>query len=315
MLQRRSVSTLLLAALSVLALPAASQAGVVEFIERFDGSATDIGIQREPGGTGGVEFRIRGEFDYAGEIDLSRARVTLLSILAEVGDGAAGELMKTVDDAPVVPLVIAARSHSTHDKAVFETRRYRPQTRLQIRQKNGRFEFRLKIDRGLARTVPALCTGDPAGQKSLFRHHLVFEDGMGAPLEVVHLQRWDCSNLEGFQLKAKTPNHGTASTPRPSPQPTLVPPANDGSVSASLKVEALTRNREQPDVVLLDGSASADRNGRIVRYVFESGDGRVQDGPEPRVELVYAPGDYRPRLTVYDAEGNGAVATRGYSEK
>jgi len=315
MILSRTVPALLLAVLATVALARASHAGLVELVERFDGSATDIGIQREPGGTGGVEYRIRGEFDYAGPIDFSRATVTWLSILEEVGDGAAGELIKTVDDAPVVPLVIPARSHSTHDKAVFETRRYRPQTRLQVRQKNGRFEFRLKIDRGLARSVPALCTGDPAGQQSLFRHRFVFDDGMSAPLEVVHLQRWDCSNLEGFQLKAKTPNHGTPSPPRPTPQPTPVPPANDGSVTASLRVEALTRNREQPDVVLLDGSASQDRNGGIVRYVFESGDGRVQDGPAPQVEFVYAPGDYRPRLRVYDADGNGAVTSRGYSEK
>lgn len=127
MMLRRVVPPLLLSVLAVLA-PRASHGGLVEFVERFDGSATDIGIQREPGGTGGVEYRIRGEFDYAGEIDFSRARVTWLSILEEVGEGAAGELMKTVDDAAVVPLVIPARSHGTHDKAVFETRRYRPQT-------------------------------------------------------------------------------------------------------------------------------------------------------------------------------------------
>lgn len=308
-------SMVLVLALAAASFAVATEPALVEQVQRFDGSATDIGIQREPGGTGGVEYRIRGEFEYAGEIDLSHATVTWLSILEEIGEGAAGELMKTIDDAAVVPLVIAARSHSTHDKAVFETRRYRPQTRFQVRQKLGHWEFRLKIDRGLARQVPALCTGDPAGQKSLFRHRFVFDDGVNPPLEVVHQQLWDCSNLEGFQLKAKTPNTATPSSPRPTPQPTPVPPPNDGSVSAALGVEALTRNSSQPDVFRLDASDSRDRDGAIVRWVFESGDGRVQDGASPFAEFVYAPGDYRARVTVYDAQGFGAVATRSFSDK
>jgi hypothetical protein len=307
-------STILLLALVACATPAAA----IDQVSRFDGVATDIGVQREPGGTGGVEFRIRGEFDYAGEIDFSSAAVIWLSLLEEVGDGAAGELITTVDEAPVVPLTILARASSTHDTAVFETHRYRPQTRLQLRQKNGHFEFRLKLDRGLSRKVPALCTGDPPGQKSLFRHHFVLDDGVHPAIEVIHLQQWDCSNLEGFQLKAKTPNTpggGTDGTPRPTPLPTPVPPPNDGSVHASLRVDALTRNTDQPDLIALDGSGSTDTNGAIVRYVFDSGDGRVQDGPASRAEFVYAPGSYLARLTVYDATGNGAVATRTFSDK
>jgi hypothetical protein len=284
-------------------------------VSRFDGVATDIGVQREPGGTGGVEYRIRGEFDYAGEIDLSSTTATWLSLLEEVGDGAAGELLTTVDDAPVVPLSITARSTSSHDKAVFETHRYRPQTRLQVTQKNGHFEFRLKLDRALSRKVPALCAGDPPGQKSLFRHHFVLDDGVHPPLEVTHLQLWDCSNLEGFQLKARTPSTSGSGTPRPTPQPTPVPPPNDGSVDASLRVNAVTRNSGQPDLIALDGSGSASRHGAIVRYVFESGDGRVQDGPSSSAAFVYAPGSYLARLTVYDGTGNGAVATRTLDDK
>ncbi|HZR83039.1 MAG TPA: PKD domain-containing protein [Candidatus Binatia bacterium] len=306
---------------AALALLSATAAFAVDGVQRFDGSATDIGIQREPGGTGGVEYRIRGEFDYDGAIDLGSSTVTLESLLEEVGEGGAGELIKRIDDAPVVPLVIPARREATTDRAVFETKRYRPQIRLQLRRTGNHFEFRLKLDRGLARTVPANCTGDPPGQRSLFRHHFVFDDGVNPPLDVVHLQEWDCSNLEGFQLKAKTPN----GPPRPTPPPggTPLPPtatpvpgrANDGSLTASLVVNAITRNTGQADVIELDASDSVDRNGRIVRYVFESGDGRVQDGASPIARFTYAPGDYRARVVVIDNQGFASSASRSFSDK
>ena len=67
----------------------ATPAPAVE-VMRFNGSATDIGIQREPGGVGGVEYRIRGEFDYDGPLDLSTAEVIWESLLEEVGEGASG---------------------------------------------------------------------------------------------------------------------------------------------------------------------------------------------------------------------------------
>jgi hypothetical protein len=289
-------------------------------VRRFNGSATDIGVQREPGGVGGVEYRIRGDFDYEGTLDLSRAEVIWESLLEEVGPGAAGELITTTDDAAVVPLLVPRRTVRPNE-VIFETQDYRPQVRFQFRRnKASRYEFRLKLDRGLSRTVPALCTGDPPKQKSNFRHRFLIDDGVNPPLEVSTIQEWDCSNLEGFQLKARQPERPSPGSPtpqptvRPTPRPTSAPVVGIAP-RASLRAEALTRTSGAPDRVALDASDSSDQDGTIVRYRFDSGDGRIQDGPSPTAEFVYAPGDYRAEVTVFDDDGNAATASRSFSEK
>jgi hypothetical protein len=309
-------SRVLLAAglLGALLLPALALALDVT---RFNGSATDIGIQRGPGQVGGVEYRIRGEFDYDGPLDLTTSVATWDSLLAEVGSGGAGELIKTIDDAPVVPIVLARKRAGAND-ALYETQRYRPQMRFQLRRRGTHYEFRLKLDRGLARTVPHLCSGDPAGQKSSFLHHFTIDDGVNPALDVATVQIWDCSNLEGFQLKARQLDVPTPSgTPSPgsTPRPTVPPATGDGTPSASLRVNAITRNSSEPDLFELDGSGSSDSNGAIVRYRFDSGDGRVIDGTASKITLTYPPGDYFAILTVFDAQGNSASAGRSFSDK
>jgi len=71
-----------------------------------------------------------------------------------------------------------------------------------------------------------------------------------------------------------------------------------------------------PGEIELDGRDSADRDGKVVRYHFESGDGRVQDGPDATARFVYAPGDYRAALVVFDDQGAASEpTTRGFSVK
>ena len=65
----------------------------------------------------------------------------------------------------------------------------------------------------------------------------------------------------------------------------------------------------------LDTSDSSDPDGTIVRYRFDSGDGRVVDGPAPTATFLYAPGEYRATVTVFDDDGNPATASRTFSEK
>jgi hypothetical protein len=310
----RSARLFLGSLLAALLSPAA--AGAID-VTRFNGSATDIGIQRGPGQVGGVEYRIRGEFDFDGPLDLTTSFATWDSLLAEIGEGGAGELIKTTDDAPVVPIGVQRRRAGAND-ALYETQRYRPQMRFQLRRRGTHYEFRLKLDRGLARTVPHLCTGDPAGQKSSFLHHFAIDDGVNPTLDVATVQVWDCSNLEGFQLKARqidVPQPSGTPSPGSTPRPTVPPPTGDGTPSASLRVNPLTRNSSHPDLYELDGSGSSDSNGVIVRYRFESGDGRVIDGTASKITLTYSPGDYLALLTVFDAQGNSASAGRSFSDK
>jgi hypothetical protein len=67
---------------------------------------------------------------------------------------------------------------------------------------------------------------------------------------------------------------------------------------------------------VLDGGDSSDRDGLVVRYRFESGEGRLQDGPDPTARFLYAPGDYRAALIVFDDRGAASErTTRGFSVK
>jgi hypothetical protein len=75
-------------------------------ITKFEGSATDIGVQRGPGQIGGVEFRVKGTFVYPGTINLGAATARFDALLAELGPGGQGELITTVDDAPLVPITL-----------------------------------------------------------------------------------------------------------------------------------------------------------------------------------------------------------------
>src|SRR5262249_45588219 len=117
------------------------------------------------------------------------------------------------------------------------------------------------------------------------------------------------NNLRSRGRRAPPPAPGPSPTPGPGCLGLASPPV------ASLRTEALTRVTGEPDLVELDGSASAARVGALVRYRFESGDRRIEDGAASSVRFVYAPGDYVARLTVFDDRGACGVATRSYSEK
>jgi hypothetical protein len=74
-------------------------------------------------------------------------------------DRLSGRASTTTDDIPVVPLLVPSRTLRPNE-VFFETRNYRPQVHFQFRRNRpGHYEFRLTLDRGLSRAVPALCTG------------------------------------------------------------------------------------------------------------------------------------------------------------
>ncbi|MEW6270049.1 MAG: PKD domain-containing protein, partial [Thermodesulfobacteriota bacterium] len=107
------------------------------------------------------------------------------------------------------------------------------------------------------------------------------------------------------------------STPRPTvtAPPTAAPPAGNRAPTASLRQDQHFPDG-QPGLVELDGTSSSDPDGQVVRYRFESGDGRIQDGPEPVARFAYAPGDYRASLVVFDDRGAASKpASRGFSVK
>src|SRR5262245_60073539 len=110
-----------LAAITLVALVAVADADTITSVRKFSGTVTDVGVVRGPGQTGGVEYRVRGEFTYLGPIDLSNSELTILQAFYEpdstpgAGDGA-GELMRASQgdggpetDPLLIPITLPAR--------------------------------------------------------------------------------------------------------------------------------------------------------------------------------------------------------------
>jgi hypothetical protein len=305
----------------------------------FNGSITDVGVQRGPGQVGGVEFRIRGRFVPEQALDLSRATVVLEDLFVDDAPDGLGELMTTVDDAAVVPLALVARDSNRFDNAVFDQpQSYRPHIRLQIQNRNGAYEFRLKLDRGLMRRRPRVCEENVDASAlpiTPITHGMRIDDGTNPAVELLTTQPWQCTKPGRYHMRSvgsggqgtpppspgatRTPGPGPTATvsppPLPTPTPVGTPPPQPGNQppTASLRQNRVSSNTGE---VELDGGDSSDRDGQVVRYRFESGDGRVQDGPSPTARFVYAPGDYRAALVVFDDRGAASQpTTRGFSVK
>jgi hypothetical protein len=178
-------------------------------VTEFRGTATDIGIQRGPGQTGGVEFRVYGTFVYPGTINLAAATARFDALLAELGPGGQGELLTTVDDAPLVPITLVTRSGGKPDEAVYETPgRFRPQFRFSVQTrfpKSGIFEFALKVDRALARQRPKLCVVDPKDKRSKSDMTISFtlDDHVNPPLVLTTTQPWECTKPDRYHMRAR----------------------------------------------------------------------------------------------------------------
>lgn len=244
--------------------------------------------------------------------------------------------MTTIDNAPVVPLLLESCPNNRENNGVFDQPRvYRPYIRLQIVFRKGAYEVRLKLDRGLMRRRPRVCeenTEDKDLPLTPITHGLLLDDGINPPVEILTAKNWVCTRPGRCQMRRDddfdapppppppptvTPPPRPTPTPRPTvtAPPTAPPPAGNEPPTASLRTDQHIPDGEL-GLVELDGSSSSDRDGQVVRYRFESGDGRVQDGPEPRARFVYPPGDYRASLVVFDDRGTASKpASRGFSVK
>jgi len=195
-----------LLALVGLAMTGAWPAAASEVVfTKFKGSITDAGVLRGPGQVGGVEFRIEGKFLYDGEIDFSRAVVTFIAMMLEDGAGGGGELMRTVDMADFLPLAARPDDSNEPDDGLYETPNLRPKFRLNIERRDPNdpeIEFKLKVDRALARERPRLCVGsDPDKRTTHLTHTFTFDDGVNPPLRVSTVQTWVCTKPDRYHMR------------------------------------------------------------------------------------------------------------------
>ncbi|HZP39982.1 MAG TPA: PKD domain-containing protein [Candidatus Binatia bacterium] len=336
-LSRVPFALLTLAFASAPFLPSAAAA-----VDAFDfsGSITDVGVQRGPGQVGGVEFRIRGKFALDHPLDLSRATVVLEELFVDDAEGGLGELMTTVDDMPTVPLELVARAGDPDNNVFDQPGNYRPHVRLQIQERKGAFEFRLKLDRGLMRRRPRVCEENTDASNlpdTPISQRISIDDGVNPPVDLAITRLWTCTKPGRYHMRSVPEGEPPAPTPAPTtpalsgtpgapptptpvatPIPTLTGTSVEGNSPpiASLKQNAIAGDGGVRNVIELDARDSHDRDGTIVRYRFDSGDGRVQDGSDPVARFAYASGDHRAFLQVFDDRGAASdVVARGFSVK
>jgi hypothetical protein len=204
----------------------------------FKGTATDIGVQRGPGQDGGIEYRIEGKFDYDGPLDLTRSTMTFHHFLDEYEDGGNGEMLLTTDNADLVcpePLPIdsdcvatlpplVSSSSSKRNEAKYETVRFRPQMRVQIKNKDGEFKFNVRLDRGTSpqvappgepavppllpsdRQFPKLCDSEDNSNhlKTNLRTAFTISDDVNANSVVIDfVKAWECSTPGRYHLRSR----------------------------------------------------------------------------------------------------------------
>jgi len=225
--------------MSVASLPATATA--VDVFD-FKGTVIDIGVIRGPHQIGGVEYRIEGKFCYDprpvgeggnGPLDLSDSTITFNKMFDQVdqlnlvalpqslgGKAGAGELITTIDNAPLLPISLGADDSSEPDEAKYFTDgRFRPQFRVQIESKNSgecppptsEFQFNVRMDRALAQSRPflALCVVDPSDKRSktlktLIRQNFTVNDHKNPlPLVVDIVKPWECMQPDRYHMRAR----------------------------------------------------------------------------------------------------------------
>jgi hypothetical protein len=218
-------------------LPAAASAVEINDIFAFKGTATDIGVQRGPGQIGGIEYRIEGKFEYAGPLDLTTSTVTFHHFLDEHLPGGNGEMLLTTDNADLVcpepnpgdcvatlaPLLSSSSSKPNEGK--YETFRFRPPMRVQIKNKAGVYQFNVRLDRGTSpqvllpggptgahllaadRQFPKLCGVDPLDKskraKTDIRTSFTIDDGDNEPVVIDFVKAWECSQPGRYHLRSR----------------------------------------------------------------------------------------------------------------
>ena len=126
------------------------------------------------------------------DLDLSTVSVLIDRLLDE--EGGLGELARGPAGDPVdLEALLATRASDSH--AVFETwPGVEPRMRLKLRQRRGRLEADLRLDRVSAHD-PALCAGAPPATELWTA--ITIDDGFNPPLPLQAVTEWECLETPG----------------------------------------------------------------------------------------------------------------------
>jgi len=202
-------------------------------VTKFNGTITDVGVVRGPNQTGGVEYRIRGEFKSPVDIDLRNSTFTIEEFFVEMdrtpgAEDGAGELMRASQgpadiDPALAPLALKSNQGDSDDAKYETPGRFRPQTRVKVEkdaEKDGGFKFKfdVRLDRGMMRDRPNLCPGNPGTPPDLtpdadrkFRTPIrigftIAENETGKPLNeitVSTIKKWECPQPGRYHLRSR----------------------------------------------------------------------------------------------------------------
>ena len=219
-------------------LPTAAGAVEINDVFGFTGTVTDIGVQRGVGQVGGIEYRIKGKFEYAGLFDLSKSTLIFHNLFDEYLPDGNGEMVLNTDNADLVcpddpprpgscvpqlePLVASPSSKRDEGKYATPTR-FRPQIQVQIERTGDEFEFAVRLDRGTSPQVtppelaaklqpgqgqyPKLCALDPMSKKTRplteIRHRFTIANGIDEPIVVDFVKDWECDPPGRYHLRSR----------------------------------------------------------------------------------------------------------------
>jgi hypothetical protein len=190
-------------------------ADLVTEVTKFKGTITDVGVVRGPGQTGGVEYRIRGDFTSPVDINLSNSTFTFEKFFVEP-DGA-GELMRASQglggpstDPLLAPITLATTQGDSDDAKYDTPGRFRPQIRVKVEKDEDDGEVKLKfdvrLDRGMMRVRPILCALESDGRsRTLIAISFTITDKSNPahPVTVSFTKPWECSQPDRYHMRSR----------------------------------------------------------------------------------------------------------------
>ncbi|HZR84685.1 MAG TPA: PKD domain-containing protein [Candidatus Binatia bacterium] len=269
-----------------------------------NGKATRVGDAPPAGAEGDSVVTLTARFPAPPDVDLSASTLALEQLLNEAAPGGAGELVHDTGGGALLPASLTARTGSRSGSALFlNAGSLRPNVRAAVKRRvDGTYQISLRVNRATIANGPALCTGTTATTDLTTAFTL--QGGSPQPVHVSFTQPWLC---QGERLRVAPPPPG----------PTPVP----GIPLAEIRIDQITRETGQPNLVRLDGSRSSDSDGTIASYTFavvDLANGATVFGPATgaaaTADVTLSPGDYRATLTVTDNDGkSSAQASRGFT--